>query len=239
MSVLRDDNTVIRDCVRALENDESPCTADCVFVCRYDFKQKEDWGEQLGGVSLLRPFVIALNPASSCIGQALMRPRVFGVTIAGGSDAASRFENFSMGQPVFAPGQLPFKLCQQCVLSSTPHQLETSCLHCPCCFAIYNRARWLAGDCLVDSSTAFGARFLPATGQRHLALTFLSDWGRKTGHAFAESSCSVNPPLAVLSENPHDSQPHHSFSRQGTAMQPLGGYCHLCPVQPRREARGE
>lgn len=36
-----------------------------------------------------------------------MRPRVFCVAIAGGSDAASRFENFSMGQPVFAPGSFP------------------------------------------------------------------------------------------------------------------------------------
>ena len=36
---------------------------------KYSHEHKEDYGEQLSGVSTLRPFVIALNPAVSSIGQ--------------------------------------------------------------------------------------------------------------------------------------------------------------------------
>jgi hypothetical protein len=69
---------------------------------KYSFEHVEDWGEQLTGVSMLLPFVIALNPAMSSIGQTLMRPRVFAVNLE--DDGANTYAHMSLGQPVFAPG---------------------------------------------------------------------------------------------------------------------------------------
>jgi len=90
--------------VYSAERTDSKVEKESPSYNKYDYKHTEDWGEQLSGVSTLRPFVIALNPATSSIGQSFMRPRAFSLSIEDENAAG-----LSLGQPVFAPGELIFE----------------------------------------------------------------------------------------------------------------------------------